>query len=320
MAFSDRTLNGAYRKMLRAACIHIGRLAYHGGADDMFTRDRYDYFGERKGGLHFRQPGLRNIIWFPKVPQLLKLHAELGEKVPVGTAREHFAYYQTVQNDTHREIRGAEVNYQTNRESTVTDEHESMLGWNWSIAIEAQAGGGEASGGSYVKVTGTTGMEGSETDRHGTGGLQGDQAGLVLRVDVPACSSIEIDQLVRIQDVEQQEFRKIICDVPFKVVGYKHLENHGRHPHWLDGNKDWRDWHGKSRIIFESDGNEDLYEILTGGHADYPKQRRNLIDEVDAVRQAWEYLSNPDNRTIEYTVTREIEDAFFGHCRVSEIS
>ncbi len=63
MSFSDRTLNGAYRKMLRAACIHIGRLAHNGGADDMFTRDRYDYFGERKGGLHFKQPGLRNMDW-----------------------------------------------------------------------------------------------------------------------------------------------------------------------------------------------------------------------------------------------------------------
>ena len=30
MSFSDRTLNGAYRKMLRAACIHIGRLAHNG--------------------------------------------------------------------------------------------------------------------------------------------------------------------------------------------------------------------------------------------------------------------------------------------------
>ena len=270
--------------------------------------------GERKGGLHFQQPGLRNIIWFPKTPKLLELNGELAAKVPVGTAREHFAYYQTVQNDTDRDIIGAVVNYQTSKESTVTDEHESMLGWNWSLTIEAQAGGGEATGGSYVKVTGTAGMQGSATDRHSEGGKQGDQAGLTLPVDVPAHSSVEIDQLVKIQDCEQIETRKVICDLPFKVVGYKHLEHH----RWLDGNKDWRDWHGRSRIIFESNGNEDLYEILRGGHGDYPKQRRDLIADSDVCRKAWEYFENPVNRTIEYTVTRKIEDAFFGHCRVSD--
>ena len=314
MAFSDQTMRGAYRKMLRAACIHVGRLAHHGGGDNMFTRDRYEYLGERKGGLHFQQPGLRNIIWFPKEPKLLELHADLGKKVPIGAAREHFAYYQTLQNDTPRAINGAEVHYQTLRESTVTDERESMIGWNWSLTIEAQAGGGEASGGSYVKVTGTAGMSGSETSRHSAGGAQGDQAGLMLPVDVPAHSSVEVDQLVRIQDCRQEERRKIICDLPFRVVGYKHLEHH----RWLDGNKDWRDWHGRSRIILESDGNDDLYAILRGGHHDYPKQRADLIAGSELCRQVWEYFKNPDNRTIEYTATREIEDAFFGHCRVSE--
>ena len=314
MAFSDRTMNGAYRKMLRAACIHVGRLAHNGGADDMFTRDRYDYLGERKGGLHFQQPGLRNILWFPKEPKLLELHATLGTKVPVGSAREHFAYYQTMQNDTDSDIVGATVEYKTRKESTVVDEHESMLGWNWSLSIEAQAGGGEASGGSYVKVTGTAGMEGSKTDRHSEGGLQGDEAGFTIPVDIPAHSSIEVDQLMKIQDCEQAETRQLICDLPFKVVGYKHLE----HKRWLDANKDWRDWHGRSRIILESDGNNDLYEILRGGHKDYPKQRRDLIAESSVCRAVWEYFDNPDNRTIEYTATRKIEDAFWGHCRVSE--
>ena len=230
---------------MSAACIHVGRLAHNGGADHRFTRDKYDYFGEWKGGLQFKLPDLRNIIWFPKTPKIIELHGDLGEKVPVGTAREHFAYYQTVQNDTARDIIGAVVNYETNKVSTVTDERESMLGWSWSLTIEAQAGGGEASGGSYVKVTGTAGMSGSETSRHGTGSSQSDQAGLTLPVDVPAHSSVEIDQLVRIQDARQVETRKVICDLPFMVVGYKHLEK----KRWLDANRDWRDWHGRSRII-----------------------------------------------------------------------
>ena len=210
----------------------------------------------------------------------------------VGTRRrpaKHFAYYQTVQNDTGRDITGAEVHYQTLRESTVTDERESMIGWNWSLSIEAQAGGGEASGGSYVKVTGTAGMEGSETSRHGAGSAQGDQAGLTLPVDVPAHSAVEVDQLVRIQDCEQEEHRKIVCDLPFMVVGYKHLE----HKRWLDGNKDWRDWHGRSRIILESNGNDDLYAILRGGHHDYPKQRQDLIASSDCLPGGLGVLRGP---------------------------
>ena len=316
--FQDRTLNAAYRKMTRAMCPHIGKIAFHGGANFDFKEDKYDYVGERKGGIHFVQPNKRNIIWFPRNPPVIEQKGVLGDKRFVGEAREHFAYYQTVQNDTDRDITGAEVHYTTFTESTLTDEHESMLGWNWSIAIEAQAGGGEASGGSYVKVTGTTGMEGSETNRHGSTTKQGDEAGLKLPIDIPAHESVDVDQLVSIQDAEQIEERMLICNVSGQVVGYKHLRRHGNPKHWLRSNKDWRKWHGRSRIIFEFNSLSDLYEILTGGHRDYPEQRKNLLDRSGTIREAWEYLDKEDNRTIKYTVTRKIEDAFHGQCRVSD--
>ena len=95
---------------------------------------------------------------------LVSVRREKGETTPKGerttellTVNEYDSY------GTAYEVHGG---YTRRRGRVVADEHSSTLGWSVTAAVEGQAGGGESTGGSYLKISLSTTVSGEDSDKH----------------------------------------------------------------------------------------------------------------------------------------------------------
>ena len=143
----------AYRAFQAAALPHIGNICYEGGGDPSFRDLRSDlcvYLGDYRGGECWQRKGQRALYQFGPM-RVAEREIVSGSPVPQGELESIIAFAGDASNDT-SEPATRTVSFQygeTNRlESTNSQTH----GWGLETWVEAQGGGGESTGGSYVQV------------------------------------------------------------------------------------------------------------------------------------------------------------------------
>ena len=104
-----------------------------------------------------------------------------------------------------------------------------------------------------------------------------------------------------------------ILDVGFKFIGPWNHKSSPNVLHDFRGQHKFRNTH--SRCLFECKSLRDLHRIFTGKHPDYPKLRKNLLNERgwNKVKSFWNWVKEADNRNIYSNKEYIIEKANIGH-------
>ena len=180
--------------------------------------------------------------------------------------------------------------YTRKRHKTLVDSHSSTFGWDVSLAIEAQAGGGESTGGSYVKATVTTGFHGEKSD--GSSEEEGTEweEPSTYHMTVPADQALRVVQTVKTGESQVPVTDLLELDLAFAVIDWKHLNSGSP----LGGNADWKGYKDtKSRVVMVVDSLDDLRLILTGQHREYPGFKGKDWTGKSAIKSHWAWLNNP---------------------------
>ena len=241
----------------------------------------------------------RDRIHFDHPTNLVSARRKRGETVPVGeretellTVNEYESY------GTEYEVHGG---YNQKRTKTVADQTSSTLGWSISASIEAQAGGGESSGGSYVKASLTTSVSGEESQAHSE--QEGEEWDTPSTYDmtVPADRGLRVVQTVESGESKQYVTDYLELDLAFWVVDWKHLKDGSP----LGNNADWKGYKDtKSRYVMQVESVDDLRIILTGQSREYPGFKGVDFTTHDNIPRHYAWLMNKDNRTV--TIDGEI--------------
>ena len=232
--------------------------------------------------------------------QFGKVDVHSGDPVPIGELENHYAIIGTADNQTPEDAERT-VTYERGESTTLESQESKTHGWNIRTWLEGQSGGGEASGGSYVKAGVEVGAHGEYAKATKDGSGTSDVVTDSIKFTIPAYTERDIQQLIQRGKVRVEFVHKAVVDLRFWCVGYKHL----RHKRgFIEGNDDWRKWGGtRSRKMWQCESIPDLFAILTGQSGEYKRNRRNWIAENRRIREAYEWLSNEDNRTLEFETT-----------------
>ena len=290
----------AWQDWQRKAIPHIVRIAWDGGAGiDRDTPD-WRYGGMRKGMQHWYNQGNRDIVCFPPDPPPQEYKRVAGRIVP-SDLEPVIAIVDNVANYTDIDQPERSVEYERGLLVSRKEIDQGKLGLSITSYIEGQAGGGETTGGSYVKV----GLSSTLSAEYLHALEQGrDESGIVktkIQVIPRAHTLSVIEQAVQKGTATVKIKERLIVDPSWWVVDYKKLRRDGRR--WLANNRDWSQWNGKSRIVWKVDSIADLKAILEGRHAEYPEARGKNILKDWGVKKAYEWLANEDNRTFESETT-----------------
>ena len=156
--------------------------------------------------------------------------------------------------------------------------------------IEGQAGGGEASGGSYVKAGLSTTLSAEYLHALEKGRDESSVVKTKKQV-IPKAHMLSIlEQAIQKGTATVKIKERLIVDPAWWVVDYKKLRRDGRR--WLANNRDWSHWNGKSRIVWKVDSIAELKAQLEGRHPEYPDARGKNILGDKWVRKAFEWLEN----------------------------
>ena len=303
----------AWLEWQRQAIPHIVRIAWDGGAG--IDRDSPDwrYGGMRKGMQHWYNQGERDIVCFPPDPPPQEYKRIPG---PMATSdlEPVMAIVDNIANYTDQDQPDASVEYERGITITRREVNQGTLGLSITAYIEGQAGGGEASGGSYVKAGLSTTLSAEYMHALEKGR---DESGVVTmhKAVIPRARMISvIEQAVQkgIATVKVKE--RLIVDPSWWVVDYKKLRRDGRR--WLNDNRDWSHWNGKSRIVWKVESIAELKAQLEGRHAEYPNARGKHILGDKWVRKAYEWLADEDNRTFESETTIKFDTAQQGDASI----
>ena len=315
MSYTGISQELAYQAFQKAALPHIAHLTYQGGGHEGWLSARrtgkWDYLGDHWGGLCWQHG--REIVQFDKL-QFVKADVHSGIAVPVGELENHYAIIGTVENDTPEDAEH-KVEYQRGESSSLESQESQTHGWNVRTWLEGQSGGGEASGGSYLKAGIEVGAHGeySKGMKEGTG--ESDLATLTTTLTVPKHSERDIQQLIQRGKARVEFTHKGVLDPKFWCIGYKHLRHHQG---FIEGNDDWTKWgHTRSRKMWQADGIADLFAILTGQSGEYRNRTRNWMDEDKWIRKAYEWLADEGNRTLEFKTTAIFDRSLKSHVRLS---
>ena len=303
----------AWQEWQRQAIPHITLIAWDGGAGIDRESPDWQYGGIRKGMQHWYNAGNRDIVCFPPSPPPEEYRRIAGQVVP-GDLEPVQAIIQNIANHTDKDQPETFVDYERGTTVTRRETDQGKLGISITAYIEGQSGGGEASGGSYVKAGLSTTL--SAEYLHALEKGHDESAVVNTRISViPKARKIAvIEQLVQkgIATVKIKE--RLIVDPSWWVVDYKKLRRDGKR--WLAGNRDWSQWNGKSRILWKVDSIADLRAQLEGRHAEYPGAHgKNVLGDRN-VRRAFEWLADEDNRTFESETTVKFDTAQQGDASI----
>ena len=301
----------AYQEWQRQAIPHIVTLAASGGAGiDRKTPD-WRFGGIRKGGLHWYNSRERDIVWFPEQPPIGEYKRQAG---PVRTSdlEPVIAIVESIGNETDRDQPEAFIEYERGTTISRRSVDQGTLGISITAYVEAQAGGGESTGGSYAKVGSSTTLSAEYLHALEKGKDDSDVVTLHIGAIPKANALTVIEQVVQkgIATVKIKE--RMIIDPCFHVIDYKKLSSSG----WLNGNRDYSNWNGKSRILWKVDDIGELKVQLEGRHPEYPGARGKNLLRRDYVRRAYEWLADEDNRTFESETTVKFDTAQQGDASI----
>ena len=304
----------AYRAFQEDALEHIAHITYQGGGHEGWQSarrtGRWDYLGDHWGGLCWQHG--REIIQFGDL-QFAKADIHSGDAVPVGELENHYAIIGTAENETPEDAERT-VSFQRGETTTLESQESQTHGWNVRVWIEGQSGGGEASGGSYVKAGIEVGAHGEYAramkEGSGTSDLITDSVKLIL----PAGSERDIEQLIQRGKVKVVFTHKGVVNLNFWCVGYKHLRHHKG---FIEGNDDWTKWgHTRSRKMWQCESMPDLFAILSGQSGEYRNRSRNWLEDK-WIRRAYEWLADEENRTLEFTTEAVFDKSLKSHVRLA---
>ena len=161
--YQAKTIPEAVRQFELAALPHISAIVYMLGV--RFENNK-DWQESKHTAGHYYRADSRDRVHFDHPTNLVSARRVRGEVVPVGeretellTVNEGAAYGYEYQ---------IEGGYEQKRHTTISDSTSSTLGWSVAALIEGQAGGGESSGGSYLKTSLTTTVSGEKSQRDTT--------------------------------------------------------------------------------------------------------------------------------------------------------
>ena len=305
----------AYQAWQRQAIPHIVRIAWDGGAGLDRESPDWRYGGMRKGKQHWYNAGQRDIICFPPDAPVQE-YKRIPGPMRTSDLEPVIAVVDNIANHTDRDQPPATVEYERGITITRREVDQGKLGLSITSYIEGQAGGGETTGGSYVKagLSSTLSAEYLHALEKGR-----DESGVVTltKAVIPKANSISvIEQAVQkgIATVKVRE--RLILDPAWWVVDYKKLYRGGGRSGWLFDNKDWSHWNGKSRIVWKCESIAELHAQLEGRHAEYPRARDARPLNNHWVRKAYEWLADEDNRTIESETTIKFDTAQQGDASI----
>ena len=290
----------AWQDWQRQAIPHIVCIAWDGGAGiDRDTPD-WRYGGMRKGMQHWYNRGQRDIVCFPPDPPPQEYKRVAGRIVP-GDLEPIIAIVDNIANHTDRDQPPSSIEYERGLVVSRKEIDQGKLGLSITSYIEGQAGGGETTGGSYVKVGLSSTLSAEYLHALEQGRDESDIVKMTKQVIPKAKTLSIIEQAVQKGTATVKIKERLIVDPSWWVVDYKKLRRDGRR--WLANNRDWSQWNGKSRIVWKVDSIADLKAILEGRHAEYPEARGKNILKDGGVKKAYEWLANEDNRTFESETT-----------------
>ena len=315
MAYTGISQELAYRAFMKDALPHIAHITYQGGGEDGWLKARrsgkWDFLGEHWGGECWQHG--REIIQFGEL-EFVKADVYSSDPVPVGDLKNHYVIIGDADNDT-PEPASRTIGFQRGESTSLESQESQTHGWNVRTWLEGQAGGGEASGGSYVKAGIEIGAHGeyakAMTKGSGTSDLFSDS----ITQQVPKNSKRDFEQIIQRGKARVDFTHKGVVDPKFWCIGYKHLRHHKG---FIEGNDDWTKWgHTRSRRMWQSEGIANLYAILTGQSGEYRNRSRNWLAEDKWTRQAYEWLADEDNRTLEFYSTAIIDRSIKSDVRLS---
>ena len=111
-----------------------------------------------RAGVCWQNKGERDIIWFPPDPLTLEYRRDAGPLVP-GQLEPVQAVIDSIANHTDTDQPEAFIEYEKGLVITRREVETGRFGVAITNYIEGQAGGGESTGGSYVKVGSSTTLE-----------------------------------------------------------------------------------------------------------------------------------------------------------------
>ena len=293
-----RSIELGWQEWQRQAIPHIAYLAASGGAGvDMRTPD-WRYKGYRNGGVHWQNQGERDIVWFPESPPATEYHRVPGRLIP-GNLTPDVALINNIINETNVDQPEAFQEYERGFTVFRRETDQGSLGIAISAYAEVQAGGGETTAGSYAKIGTSTTLTAEYVHALETGNDKSQLTRTHIAIIPKARSISVIEQSVQRGEATLKIKEKLILDPAWHFVDWKHL----RRGAWLNGNRDYSRWNGKSRILWKVNNIAELESQLHGRHVEYPGARGHNLLAHSGNRRAYEWLMSVDNRTIESETT-----------------
>lgn len=305
MAFRGNTIEIAAQALQKAAIPYLHTVAYLGGACAERGRDDdWKVIRREEGGNLWALGGERDRFLFTPI-MFSKVDVKSGPLTPTGEMKNDYAISQNARNDGERD-QLVKVDYQRGETIHLESEETDTLGISNTSFIEGQVGGGETSGGSYVKAGTSITISGEMARRVQESKENTQLITLGTEVTLPPHSSGHIQQLIQTGPCRVKIVRKNVLDLGWKYVDWKHSRKSG----FLTHHK-WTGWEGtRSRVLWTVEDIADWELMIAGGHPKYPINA-DLIASA-GFRAAIDYLADEDNRTIKVTSTAIFEKSIYG--------
>ena len=287
-----------WQEWQRRAIPHIAWLAHSGGAGVDLKSPDWRYKGHRNGGVVWQNEGERDIIWFPENPPATEYKRIPGVLVP-GDLTPDVALVDNVANTTDVDQPESFQEYERGFSVFRREVDEGKLGAAISAYAEAQGGGGEATGGSYAKVGTSTTLTAEYTHALETGNDKSQLTRTHIAVLPRARTISVIEQVVMRGEATVKIRERLIIDPAWQYIDWKHL----RKGAWLNGNRDYSKWNGKSRILWKVENLAELDAQLHGRHIEYPGAHGHNLLAHPKNRHHFEWLMREGERTIESETT-----------------
>ena len=163
----------------------------------------------------------RDRVHFDMPAPVLQVRRVRGEVVPVGerdtellTVNEYEPYGREY------EVTGG---YTRKRGLTISDETSNTYGWSVTASIEGQKGGGESTGGSYVKLSLSTSVSGEHSKKHGEESSTEWEEPATYAMTVPEDQTLRVVQSVESGKSKQFVTDYLELDLGFSIIDWKHL-------------------------------------------------------------------------------------------------
>ena len=260
--YEAKTVPEAIRQFELAALPHVSAIVKELGVP--FENSKPWKESKSTDGQYYRNSE-RDRVHFVRPTGLVSVRRVRGETVPKGERTTELLTVNEYEPYGHEyEVHGG---YTRKRGRVVADQSSSTLGWSVTAGIEAQGGGGESSGGSYVKVSLSTTISGEQSDTHSEQTSVEYEEPATYTMTVPSDQGLRVVQTVEAGESTQKVTDYLELDLAFAIVDWKKLLKGSP----LYDNADWKKYKStKSRYVMEVESIDDLRIILSGQSREYP--------------------------------------------------